>query len=146
MMQQSLEASLNLRNGAHSFREGRFVEMINHIRAPAVRLRLPRIVYQLNFIHAVPEEIGGNHYHKFKEEEILLYEGRLRLVLENPETKERLDRIINAPSIFSILPGIAHALTPANGDARYAEIASLSFDPKDEKRDVHPYILISPKK
>jgi len=116
--------------------------------APAVkRLRLPQgelaqiwngeePIHYLAWIELGLGGIRGNHVHRRKRERIYLVAGKVRLRLEDPETRERAELILEAGDLVRITPGIAHSLEslePGHG---------IEFAPDPlEAADSFPYQL-----
>lgn len=74
--------------------------------------------------------LRGNHYHKVKRERIYVLQGRLSVVVEDPQTRARAVVALVAGDLLLIQPGIAHALqTVEPGQA--IEFAQSRFDPAD---------------
>lgn len=75
----------------------------------------------------------GNHYHHHKEEWIYVMRGKLRLVVENVESRERETLECPAGDLVVVSPGIAHAVHVLEPGLA-VEFSPQEFDPGDVVR------------
>ena len=139
-----LEQSLNLTQIPNIFREGRFLEITNDFRSPHSTQNLMQKIQQINYIVALPGEIGGNHYHNEKWEKIVILEGELLVVLEEPNSRERYEEVVSPGNIITLVPKIAHAFASASetNPVRYLEITNKTFNPEKPIDDVFKYQVL----
>jgi len=139
-----LEESLNLTPPVHKAKEGRFIEVGNNIRMPESFPRfLKTFNQQLNINTINLGEVSGNHYHKFKQEGILIVNGKARVLIENPETKEKYETLADAGYHFTLVSGIAHAImTATENPLILIEATNMGFDKDNEQKDIYLYKLI----
>lgn len=81
--------------------------------------------------------VRGNHYHRIKRERVYVLQGRLTVVVEDIQTRERATVPLATGDLLFIEPGIAHALQTAEA-GQALEFAPGRFDPAD----IYPYPLI----
>lgn len=85
----------------------------------------------------------GNHYHNKPSESFTLIFGRVKVILEDIQTKERIDFILDSQEKpfkrLSIGPEIAHTFISLADYAILLNYADKVYDPKDE--DKYSYIL-----
>ena len=71
--------------------------------------------FQVYAANILPNETRVNHYHKEKEEWYLIFDGKVKVILEDVKTKEKEKIILDSSKDFStricIPPGIAHIFT-----------------------------------
>ncbi|MEI6567204.1 MAG: cupin domain-containing protein [Verrucomicrobiota bacterium] len=75
----------------------------------------------------------GNHYHRNKEEWIYVMRGKVRLVVENVESRERESLECPAGDLVVVYPGIAHAVHVLEPGLA-VEFSPQEFDPADVVR------------
>ena len=74
--------------------------------------------------------VRGNHVHRAKKEFIYLIAGELKVYLQDLESGERAERVLQAGDRLYIPPGIAHALEPVRS-GHALEFAPDPLDPAD---------------
>lgn len=81
---------------------------------------------------------GGTHYHRIKRERVYVLQGRLTVVVEDIQTRERAPRCLWQPATccLSSLVSRTHCKRAEAGQA--LELAPGRFDPAD----IYPYPLI----
>ena len=76
----------------------------------------------------------GKHYHQRREEVFYVISGRVKAVFEDIETRERLEKVMNAGDKVLILPKCAHVFFPIE----YSQLLHFSKE-KYDSSDVYPY-------
>lgn len=88
--------------------------------------------------------IRGNHYHKTKKEWFVAVRGKLKVVLENVETKERVKFILDGDSDdytrVQVGKNIAHAFISLSNDAMMVNYCNKPYH--FDKPDSYEYILV----
>lgn len=85
------------------------------------RLRLPQgelaqildgdeAIRYLAWIELGGTGLRGNHVHRRKQERLYIVAGRVRLRLEDVQTRERAEILLEAGDLVQLPPGIAHSL------------------------------------
>ena len=90
--------------------------------------------------HALkPGEIGGDHYHKIKEETIYFIYGDIELYLRDIESGKEKTRIRKSGEIVYIPTKVFHSLkNPSKTEmVVFLETSNLAFNPNDERNDVY---------
>jgi len=80
-----------------------------------------------------PGTVRGNHVHRRKRESVYVIEGSVRLVVADPDTGQREDRVLGPGDLVFIPPGVPHALAPLTA-GRALEFAPEPVDPSDTER------------
>lgn len=88
--------------------------------------------------------IRGNHYHKNKKEWFVAVKGKLKVVLEDIKTKERIEFFIGGHGDeyerIHVDRNVAHAFTNISKDAIMINYCNKPYH--FDNPDTHPYILI----
>lgn len=88
--------------------------------------------------------IRGNHYHLLQSETFLVLTGTVRLVLEDIDTRERLEEILDAGTseitTYSFGPKVAHAMEALTDNAILLAHSTKIYNGAED--DKFPYILI----
>ena len=89
-----------------------------------------------------PGEVRGNHYHNEKEEWNWIVSGKALFVMENKETKQRREVVLDSKQRplkgIRISPGIPHSIkNTGDGPAIMIEYSTQAFKPG--KDDRYPY-------
>lgn len=94
---------------------------------------------QLYLIKLKKQAIVGNHYHKSKEEWLMVISGEVKVLLENVKTGEKQEEVISGstPKKVRIPPFVAHAVVNLSDEAMLVEYATAVFNPKNEDRFPH---------
>lgn len=142
MNTEKLEESLRYRGVANMFREGRFIEALNMQRSLEDFENASKEMRQINYIRALPLEVGGNHFHRRKRETIIVLEGDLTVYLEDPVERTKFSTNVAMGKIITLQPNIAHALEAGQRGSSYLEITNMAFDPENPKKDVFDYSII----
>lgn len=103
---------------------------------------LPNRIGEIYLTMANPGEWRANHYHYKTAEWFTIFEGEAKIILEDINSKEKLELLINAvnPKTLYVPPGIAHVFintSPINKMMLIA-YAENTYDPAD----TCPYNLI----
>lgn len=80
-----------------------------------------------------PGTVRGNHVHQRKRESVYLIEGSARLVVEDPDSGRREERVLAPGDLAFIPPGVPHAIVPLE-PGRALEFAPEAVDPADTQR------------
>jgi len=95
-----------------------------------------------------PNVVRGNHYHKKTYEWFGVAYGKLEVILEDVNTKERLRLILDSEDKkfvrLYIGPYVAHAFRNLTPTAVLLDYTNKEYDPNDTDR--HPYVLIPEQK
>lgn len=87
--------------------------------------------------------IRGNHVHYKKDEWFVVVRGKLKVILEDLKTKERVTFVLDGDSDkyerVYVERNIAHAFVSLTKSAEMINYASKSYDPKHP--DINPYIV-----
>ena len=95
---------------------------------------------QLYGIKLKKDAIVGNHYHKFKDEWIVLINGKIKIYLEdiNTGTKKQIIMDSSNPSKIRIPPYFSHAVENiSEGESILIEYATLPFNKHTEDKFPH---------
>ena|SRR5215471_14956000 len=93
-------------------------------------------IHYLAFIELRGGNARGNHYHKVKEEWVYLIAGKVALLVEDVQTKERTSVPMQKGDLALIRTGIAHALQVLEA-GQAVEFSPARFD----HLDIHKYPL-----
>lgn len=91
-----------------------------------------------------PKVIRGNHYHTTKDEWFVVIEGKIKLIAEDVNTKERIERILDGDNdayerVF-IGKNIAHSFQNISDHAMMLDYADKSYH--NDAPDTIPYALL----
>lgn len=89
---------------------------------------------EIYFTAAIPGQVKGKHYHIKANEWFTLIVGKAVLVLEDVNTKERMELVLDSqsPQTVHIPPLVAHAVENRyNSDFILCAYTDLRYDPKD---------------
>ena len=95
---------------------------------------LPIGTGEIYFTAAVPNQVKGKHYHIQANEWFTLIVGRVVLVLEDINTKERMELILDSqsPRTVHVPPLVAHSVENRfDTDFILCAYTDLQYDPKD---------------
>lgn len=116
---------------------GWFLKVINGFED-----KLPNKTGEIYLTMARPMEWRANHYHIITAEWFTVFKGEAKIIIEDIESKERLELIMTAanPKTLFVPPGIAHVFinTSNTKEMMLIAFAENNYDPAD----TCPYNLI----
>ena len=79
------------------------------------------IISDIHMVNMKPGAIRGNHYHVSKTENILIIGSTCRVLVEDNNTKEKEERILenNEEMLFVIPPDVTHAIENIGNEVSY---------------------------
>lgn len=92
---------------------------------------------QIYCIKLNPKTVAGDHFHKEKEEWLIPIAGKMKIYLEDVNTKKRQEVVIDAdnPEAIRISPQIAHAVENiSESQSILLEYAGKPFNPSEEDK------------
>ena len=96
---------------------------------------------QLYFIEIAPGVTTGNHYHKNKDEWLILLQGDVKIILEDIVTKRREELAISSRDLdkrIRIPTNIAHAtINESDRPILLMEYSTKPFDPDNEDKTAY---------
>ena len=101
------------------------------------------IISDIHMVSMKPGSIRGNHYHVSKTENILIIGSTCRLLVEDNNTKEKEEKILenNEEMLFVIPPDVTHAIENIGNEASYLFCFSNVKDGLKNLDVVHNKIL-----
>lgn len=96
--------------------------------------KIPASTGEIYFTAAIPGQVKGKHYHINANEWFTLIVGKAVLILEDINTKERLELILDSqfPQTVHIPPLVAHSVENRfDSDFILCAYTDLKYDPKD---------------
>ena len=96
---------------------------------------LPDRTGEIYLTMALPEEWRANHFHKLADEWFTVFSGQALLILEDVETKERMEIELDGavPKTIFVPAGVAHVFknTSEEKPMLLLAYASETYDPRD---------------
>jgi dTDP-4-dehydrorhamnose 3,5-epimerase-like enzyme len=120
---------------------GRLIEFLRRAELDDVERDFGQIYY---VTFDSPGQIRGNHYHTRGFEIFGVVSGVLEVALEDVETKERVDMVLDADDLLftrlRVGSGVAHAFRNISPTAILLDYCSKQYDPADPDRN--SYLLL----
>jgi len=125
----TLLEKLNIRSCPNVVENGRLVELF---RGDQEFKEILGEVRQISIIQLKPGALAGNHVHTRKTEILYLHQGRLRAILQDRETGERLDIILESGSKFNMVPNVEHLFENVSPElVIMIECTNMAYDASD---------------